>query len=74
MFELHTLPFYEAKSSKLNIHDLQCYSYTNINNAIYILIVFVNSEYTFNKSYIRYTKQSFKHICMYLNMIRDALY
>ena len=30
MFELHTLPFYEAKSSKLNIHDLQCYSDPNI--------------------------------------------
>ena len=30
LFKLHILLFYKAKSSILNIHGIQCYSYANI--------------------------------------------
>ena len=40
MFKLHILLFYKAKSSILNIHDIQSYSYANC---------ICESEYTFNK-------------------------
>ena len=62
MFKLHILLFYKAKSSILNIHDIQSYSYANMKVSTHLI-----------NTYIGYTKLSLKYICMYLNMIFDAL-
>ena len=64
MFKLHILLFYKAKSSILNIHGIQCYSYANI----VLFICICESEYTFNK----YIHRPQKYCTSNVKDVKDA--